>query len=365
MNAPTDNNTQDWYVMCHLNPMQIETLLKKDSKGEFRQDGPADTPYSFYIPYLHMPTAETLEAQEESDKGRKAYDSIRRNKELRGDLFRFVFIQAPEERVWRIVSSPWNTGSRLRLYHYRDHEGKKVIVRDGDMRRLMTTIRDQHFLFYFDQPITDFQVESEVILNIEPWKGHRGVIKKITCRKKQLCMDISMNIFNRTRSINFVDLKTGDISFVDAAQAAFMEGDFLSHFEEELMEQLSHLHTRSVTDHQRLRDAVRLKQLSTYYNIYMDDEAEQPRFLALRLIYATLRKWDRHRETLVSEAQALLSNPKTPATDAEAYLMTALFIATRLAPYRDAVKRYRAAHPDSPDILRRYHTITKHLKAKR
>ena len=82
MNAPTDNNTQDWYVMCHLNPMQIETLLKKDSKGEFRQDGPADTPYSFYIPYLHMPTAETLEAQEESDKGRKAYDSIRRNKEL-------------------------------------------------------------------------------------------------------------------------------------------------------------------------------------------------------------------------------------------------------------------------------------------
>ena len=45
--------------------------------------------------------------------------------------------------------------------------------------------------------------------------------------------------------------------------------------------------------------------------------------------------------------------------------MTALFIATRLAPYRDAVKRYRAAHPDSPDILRRYHTITKHLKAKR
>ena len=178
-------------------------------------------------------------------------------------------------------------------------------------------------------------------------------------------MDISMNIFNRTRSINFVDLKTGDISFVDAAQAAFMEGDFLSHFEEELMEQLSHLHTRSVTDHQRLRDAVRLKQLSTYYNIYMDDEAEQPRFLALRLIYATLRKWDRHRETLVSEAQSLLSNPKTPATDAEAYLMTALFIATRLAPYRDAVKRYRAAHPDSPDILRRYHTITKHLKAKR
>ena len=202
MKGQQDNDTQPWYVLCHLNPKQIETLLRKDCQGELRdkdcQDQPEDSPYRFYIPYLYMPTTETLQVQEESYRSGKAGESIDRNRALRGDLHRFVFIQASAERVDRIVSSDWNTSARLHLYYYRDHEGKKVVVQDADMNRLMKTIQDQHFMFYFDQPITDFTEDSEVRLNMEPWVGQKGIIKKISYKKQRLCMDISLNIFNNS-----------------------------------------------------------------------------------------------------------------------------------------------------------------------
>ena len=50
--------------------------------------------------------------------------------------------------------------------------------------------------------------------------------------------------------------------------------------------------------------------------------------------------------------------------DADAYLMTALFITTRQAHWRDAVKAYRNTHPDHLPVLRRYHAILKELKAR-
>ena len=156
MNEYNAADTQPWYVLCHLNPKQIETLLRKDSRGELRSrdaQGKQDSPYRYYIPYIFMPTPETLRAQHDSDRHGQQNDSLYRNRELRNDLHDFVFIQAPAERVDRIVTSEWNTTARLRLYYYRDHEGRKVVVQDADMNRLKTTIRDQHFLFYIDQPI--------------------------------------------------------------------------------------------------------------------------------------------------------------------------------------------------------------------
>ncbi len=369
MKENKDHNTQPWYVLCHLNPKQIDIMLRKDSNGELYDKNSEEKvkplpPYKFYIPYVFMPTAETLKAQEDSDRSGKLNDSVDRNRELRNDLHNFVFIQASAERVDRIVSSPWNRAGRLHLYYYRDHEGKKVVVQDADMSRLKKTIQDQHFMFYFDQPINDFEEENEVVLNIEPWTGRNGVIKKISYKKKQLCMDISLNIFNRTKSINFVDLKTGDLAFVDSRQETFLSEDFITLFEEELIDLLSHRYTKTVTEEEAQKDATRLKRLSTYYNIYMDDEAEQARFLSLRLIYASLRQWGKKVETLVGEATSLLKDKETPLDDADAYLMMALFIATRIAHWRDAVKQYRNTHPGCPDILRRYHTIVKNLKAK-
>ena len=341
---------EPWYVMYHLNPNMIESLLRKESEGWFCKEGQSPTPFRFYIPYLYMPVAEAPDASE--------YTS-----ELRNDFRHFVFIQAPAARIDRLMAAEWNTKARLRLYHYRDHEGKNVTVPDAEIRSLMSTFRDQTLKFFIGQPVGEFEPGDKVILNIAPWSGHEGVIKDIRLRKGRLTMTISMNIFSQTKSINFTDLRTGDITFEDPAKESLFSGNPMDRFEEEAIDLLSHRFGHAAPEE---ADGTRLKRLSTFDRLYMEeDDADYARLLSLRLICAVLRQNKKKKEALQKELEKRLSDKDTPATTNEAYMMTALFIATRRACYRDAVKAYRNAHPDSPDILRRYQSIIKKIKARK
>jgi len=66
----------------------------------------------------------------------------------------------------------------------------------------------------------------------------------------------------------------------------------------------------------------------------------------------------------MKDLRRLLPDDKHPATDQQAYMMAALFVATKDADYRTALKNYRASHPDSPDVLRIYLSIIKKMRAK-
>lgn len=337
--------------MCHLNPRQIEVLLKKECEGAFCQDNEQPSPFRFYVPFLYMPMAETPGASEY-------------NNDLRSDFHNFVFIQASDGRIKRLVASDWNTKARLRLYYYRDHEGKNVVVSDAEVQRLMRIFKDQTLKFFIGQPINEFTAGDKVILNIESWAGQEGVIKDIRLKKGKLTMTISMNIFNHTKSINFTDLRTGDITFEDPDKETLFSANPIDRFEEEIVDILSHRIAHAVSEKVMQEDAARLKRLSTFDRLYMeDDDADHARFLSLRLICAVLRQ-SKKKDPFQKEVEKHLGNKGEPTTTNEAYLTTALFIATKLARYRDAAKAYRHAHPDSPDILRRYHTIIKKMKAK-
>lgn len=346
------NDTAPWYVLCHLNPQWIEVMLKKESEGRFAKTSVLPSPFRFYVPFLYMPAKDSL--------GVSGYAT-----ELRNDFHSFVFIQAPHGRIDEILSSDWNTKARLHLYYYRDHEGKPVVVADAEIRRLMSTFRDETLRFFIGNPVDDFSAGDKVILNIEPWVGQEGVVKDIRLKKGKLVMTISMNIFNRTRSINFIDLHTGDITFKDADKARLLTNTPIDCFEEEVVDLLSHRLGKSLSEEVAQSDTMRLRHLSTFDRLYMEpDEPDYSRFLSLRLICAVLRQSKRRRASLQQEVETRLSGKETPTTTDEAYLMVAMFIATRRAAYRDAVKAYRSTHPDCPDILRRYHSIVKNLKAK-
>ena len=352
MNDNSHQSTAPWYVMCHLNPKQIEVMLRKERNGEFCKSGEKPSPFKFYIPFLYMPVAETPNSSEYT-------------KELRNDFHHFVFIQASGSRLDEIVTSDWNTKTRLHLYYYRDHEGRNVIVSDSEVRRLMSTFKDQTLKFFIGQPIDEFTAGDEVVLNINSWAGQKGVIKDIRLKKGKLTMTISMNIFSQTKSINFTDLKTGDITFEDPEKDRLFSGNPIDHMEEEVIDILSHKCGNTVSEEVIQADATRLKRLSSFDRIYMDDDdVDYARYLSLRLISAVLRQSKKREENFQKEVESHLAGKDHPTTADEAYLMMALFIATRLAKYRNAVKTYRTTHPDCPDILRRYHSIVKKLKSK-
>ena len=352
MNTNSHKDAEPWYVMCHLSPKQIDVLLRKESGGEFGKAGEKTTPFKFYIPFLYMPVAESPHSSEYTE-------------DLRSDFHRFVFIQAPGSRVDEIVSSDWNTKARLHLYYYRDHEGKNITVSDSEIRRLMSTFKDQTLRFFIGQPIDEFAAGDRVIMNIASWAGQKGVIKDIRLKKGKLTMTISMNIFNQAKSINFTDLRTGDITFEDPSKERLFHDNPIDRLEEEVIDLLSHKYGNTVSEEVIQADAIRLRRLSTFDRLYMEtDDADYARLLSLRLICAVLRQSRKRGEHLQKEAENRLSDRLLPTTSDEAYLMTALFIATKRASYRDAVKSYRRTHPDCPDILRRYHSIVKKMKAK-
>ena len=348
MNDNSNESAAAWYVMRHPNPRQIEALLKKECAGRFCEESRPLQPFKFYIPYLYMPVS----------------DGSDYTNALRSDFHGFVFIQATGSRVDKIVTSDWNTKGRLRLHYYRDHEGKNVVVSDAEVQNLMSTFKDQTLKFFIGQPIDEFSAGDKVILNIESWAGQKGVVNDIRLRKGKLTMTISVNIFNQTKSINFTDLKTGDITFEDPAKGALFSSNPIDRLEEETIDILSHKYSHTTSKEVAQADATRLKRLSKFDRLYRDeDDADYPRFLSLKLICATLRQ-SKKKEALQKEVEKHLAGKDGPITADEAYLMNALFVATRQARYRDAVKAYRNAHPDSPDILRRYHTIVKKMKAK-
>lgn len=352
MNANNNKDTEPWYVMCHLSPKQIDVLLRKESDGEFGKAGEIVAPFKFYIPFLYMPITESSNSSEYTE-------------ELRSDFHRFVFIQASGSRIDEIVSSDWNTKARLHLYYYRDHEGKNIMVSDSEIRRLMSTFKDQTLKFFIGQPIDEFAAGDRVILNIASWAGQKGVIKDIRLKKGKLTMTISMNIFNQAKSINFTDLKTGDITFEDPSKEKLFRDNPIDRFEEEVIDLLSHKVGNTVSKEIVKADVTRLKRLSTFDKIYMEaDDVDYARFLSLKLISTVLRQNKKKEESLRKEVEKHLAGKELPTTPDEAYLMTALFVATKFAKYRNAVKSYRTTHPDCPDILRRYHSIVKNLKAK-
>ena len=331
---------RDWYILCHLNPKTISVLLKKENEGEFwdKQDNPP-APFKFFIPYLYAPTAE-----------------------LRGDFRRFVFVQASPQRVDEIIHSKWNKESRLRLFYYRRHDGTEVVASDTEVRNLIQMFQDANLNFYIDKPIEEFAPDDKVIINTGPWTGYEGQILEIKVKNGRAKMKVGLNVFNLVESIVFTDFKTGDVIFKDSGKARLMSQDPIAQFEEEVINILSHKYGKAKSADIQESDAKKLRQLTAFDRVLVEETDEDYyRFLSLRLICASLRGSVKKAQ-LLNEVVQYMSEKTAPSTDA--YMMVALFIATKNAHYRTALKDYRTSHPDAPDILRRYQSIIKKMRAK-
>ena len=99
------------------------------------------------------------------------------------------------------------------------------------------------------------------------------------------------------------------------------------------------------------RDFPLLNRYFSYASIQIDDQDDLRRFTSLMFMCAVML----NEPTFVERYQPLLSEwlgaSSSPGTDADAYIMLALFVATRNPRYRDAVKSYRKTHLDCSPII--------------
>ena len=325
---------QRWYVMVHQNPRWIETMLLKDSRGEFATNGAQPLPpYEFFVPFQFL---------------RPSTDD-----DLREDLHSFVFINVSEQRIHDIVSSEWNVSARSHLHHYRDTNGGIVTISDTEMQQLRMTLQSRQLKIFFGQPIGDMAVGDTVILQFSPWEGKMGKVEKITYKKGRLVMTVGVNIMNRTKSVKFEDLHDGDVLFADEERGRLLSGNLIENFENEMVSILGHKF-REKAPQKVVKDRSRLIRLLSYANMQMVDVDDQQRFTALMLLCSYLLFETDARDRFKAQLSEWLDGVTEAHTATEAYLMVAMFVVTRKPKFRDAAKAYRKAHPDCPDIIRRF-----------
>ena len=343
--------------MIHLKPQLIDIMLQKENEGSLCATG-APQPVDYFIPYLMM--------QRMPD-----------DQDIRQELHHFVFIHATEERIRSIVDAEWNRSARLRMYHYRNHEGQAIKVSSSEMQLLRETIQSRQLKFFFGHAIDEMTVGDTVCVQMAPWVGKKGTITKMAVKKGKLNMTVRIDIADNQWSVNFTDVKEGDVIFDDASKERLLSGNLLKNFEKEMVDILDNKYCHKVSEMEAHRDTSRVTRMYGYSNITIDNPDDQKRFTALMLLCAYLLTDAPARDAYTSQLQDWLgeSNP-APASDVhpsmeacsstDAYLMLALFVVTRDPNYRDAVKRYLKSHPsDSPDILRHLLKKVKELKTKK
>ena len=353
-----------WYVMVHHKPKWIDTMLYRESKGELvpqdkRDDSCPPEPFEYLVPYQFM-------RPDASD-------------ELRSIFHHFVFIRASEERLYSILTSDWNTTSRIPLRHYRDKGGTPITISNEEYHQLYDTFMNSQLQIYFGLPVEDIGqmvVGDEVTLLLEGWKGKRGRIERISLKKGKISMVVGVNILGSTKSVNFKDLHNGDVIFSDHYTEQLLTGNLISNLETQIATILGHYFEKHPAEKMR-RDFPRLRRFLSYGNIQIDNEDDLRRFTSLMLMCATMLGetdlCNRYRtqieqwlgEEILNSPFSIFNFPLGPKGRlrsaeeqefsifnlTEAYLLLALFVSTRDPRLRDTVKAYRKAHPDCPPII--------------
>ena len=342
-----------WYVMVHLSPQWIDSMLERESRGELltteqQEEGYPLEPFEYYVPYLYMRP--------------DVSDDIRRI------FHHFVFVRASKKRIQEIVASDWNTRTRLPLTHYRNRAGTEITISDREFQQLRDVIYNRQLKIFFGIPtpsVRKMEVGNKVLLNKKNWENHPGVIESIRLKKNGISIRVTFNFLGRTKYITFDDLHDGDVIFADNNTEQLISGKLIQNFEKEILSVLGHWFKKGQTE-KKLHEILRLRRLYAYADIQIDEEDDRKRFTALMLICARLlalnasERFESQLQQWLDES-AMSDEPQgenaknrqcpMPRNDTDAYMMLALFISNRDPRLRDAVKAYHKASPTSPAVL--------------
>ena len=339
MHEQTDSiNEQDrrWYVMVHLKPNWIETMLHRENRGELTPvnqeslTGNRLEPFEFFVPFLFM----------RPDAG----------DEVRNIFHNFVFLRASDQRLRAILKSEWNSTSSVHLRHYRDRSGQPIMISNEEYQQLRANIMNRQLKVFFGLPVEnigEMMVGDRVTLLLDDWKGKQGKIERIKLKKGRVSMVVAVNILGQTKSVNFVDLHDGDVVFADNDTEQLLTGNLISNMEKQVATILGHYYHKHAAEKMR-RNYPRLNRFLSYANIQIDDEDDRKRFCSLMLICASMLGDD---ELCKHYQSQLVIDLNDEDTFTQAYMRIALFVNTRNPHFRDAAKAYRKAHPDCPPIL--------------
>ncbi len=417
----TDNKEKRWCILRHPDADLIGEILSGRRKV-FDASGEVSYSYDFFIPFQDL-KLRRRKAQESPEDDFKDYDAMLDERALRSDLHHFIFIHESKDNVKKLLNASWNKALSHRLYAYRDEHGDPVEVSNAEVERFKTVIKRYDFQIVNGEPTDEVREGDRVTVISGPMAGSDGIIKEIREREGQILLTITFAMFQDKMHVAVPGIHVSDVRLKSAEAQQLIQDPVISHFEDQLIELLCHLHGKKGSHELNKEDQRQLRFLYQYTTIQFDDPANRTKFAALMLICAYLmndkdevaRRKQEVKQLLMSEVEkmsdvgCLMSdvdpqlrdsesrdsvNPGsalrdsesresvvrdsvvpgsvlrdsvtpdsvTPNNDISCYLTMSLFIVTHNPEYRCRVKAWRQSHSDCPLAIRRFLSIAKQIR---
>ena len=395
----TDNKEKRWCILRHPDADLIGEILSGRRKV-FDASGKVSYSYDFFIPFQDL-KLRRRKAQESPEDDFKDYDAMLDERALRSDLHHFIFIHESKDNVKKLLNASWNKALSHRLYAYRDEHGDPVEVSNAEVERFKTVIKRYDFQIVNGEPTDEVREGDRVTVVSGPMAGSDGIIQEIRERDGQILLTITFAMFQDKMHVAVPGIHVSDVRLKSAEAQQLIQDPVISHFEDQLIELLCHLHGKKGSHELNKEDQRQLRFLYQYTTIQFDDPANRTKFAALMLICAYLMNDKdevarRQQEVeqllksevgglkseggcLMSEVGSLKSDSMVQGDDSltmthspltmnplpsalVCYLLTALFIVTHNPEYRCRVKAWRQSHPDCPLSIRRLLSIAKQIR---
>lgn len=343
-----------WYVMLHLEPEHIERHLQAENELR-RQKGLRL--FEYFVPYQFLPKAIPDEYAKDIDEQRKqAADA----NDLRKTMHNFMFIKASANEITRLVSRPWNLEGRLHMHFYLSRDKRRIIMPDQMMQSFITLCCENRQRFTFGPSIENIDDFDTVVIARGTFKDTEAKVLDVQHTANGISLTLGIPFFNGERTLELPGIKPSDLHLPHTVESLLNDG-FIDHVESELVSILDHRVKQSWHMDCEKEDAAKLNHLFHYSYVKMYDTPSQCRFRALMLICSCLRVDVESRTALTAEVTALLDGQTEAATEEQAYLMAALYVATGNADYRTAAKRYQQQHADTAHTLNRIMSPVKRM----
>lgn len=364
------NSEKRWCILRHPDADLIGEIFSGKRKVYNATD--ADThplpPFEYFIPFEDL-KKRPAEMKDVADNMYKPYDPMLDERALRSDLHHFIFIREPKEVVRLILYAPWNRALRVPLYAYRDENGVPVEVCNEEVERFKAVIKRYDFQIVNGEASDEVHEGDPVTIVSGPMTGSEGHVIEIRENGGQVTLTIEFLMFQNKIRIAVPGFGIADVRLKEPDAQELLQDPVIVHFEDELIESLSHLHGKKGSHKLNKEDRKRLRFLYQYSDIvFEDNEENRAKFAALMLICAYLLNDKKAIIQRVKEVEALLYADQStaisskPSTEIECYLMTALFIAGHNPELRRKTKAWRQSHPDCLLSIRRFHSIAKQIR---
>ena len=302
-----ENKEKRWCILRHPDADLIGEILS-GKRQVF--NAPEKPPYSFdfFIPFEDLKLRQR-QVQNSPDDDYKDYDAMLDERALRSDLHHFIFICASkDDTVKYILNSPWNKALTHRLYAYRDEHGDPVEVSHAEVQRFMTVIKRYDFQILNGEPSDEVREGDRVAVISGPMAGSDGIIQEIRERGGQLLLTIAFAMFQNKMHVAVPGIRISDVRLKSAKAQQLIQDPVISHFEDQLIELLCHLHGKKGSHELNKEDQRQLHFLYQYTGIQFDDPANRAKFAALMLICAYLMNDKDEQARRQQEVEQLLKS---------------------------------------------------------